>query len=152
MSVGQFCNRDTVIARKQDSIVDAAKIMRQFHVGSVIVVEDDANGNITPVGIVTDRDLVVEILAKEVSPEEVSLGDIMSFELVTAQEDDSLWDTLQRMRIKGVRRAPVVDRHGVLKGILTSDDLLEVLVGEMGELAKLISREQYREMKNRTDD
>ncbi|MDD5034431.1 MAG: CBS domain-containing protein [Methylococcaceae bacterium] len=149
MSVGQFCNRDTVIVRKHDTIVEAAKLMRQHHVGCVIVVEDDAHGTVTPVGIVTDRDLVVEILAKEVDPDVVTLGDIMSFELVAAQEDDRLWDTLQRMRIKGVRRIPVVDRHGALKGILCSDDLLEVLAGEMGELAKLISREQLRELKTR---
>ncbi len=152
MSVGQFCNRDTVIARKQDSIVEAAKLMRQHHVGCVIVVEDDAHGTIAPVGIVTDRDLVIEILAKELEPEKVSLGDIMSFELVIAREDDPLWDTLQRMRAKGVRRVPVVDGLGGLKGILTSDDLLEVLVGEMSELAKLISREQLRELKTRTPE
>ena len=152
MSVGQFCNRDTVIASKQDSIVEAAKLMREHHVGSVIVVEDDAHGAATAVGIVTDRDLVIEILAKEVDPDTVTLGDIMSYELVTAHEDDRLWDTLQRMRVKGVRRVPVVDRHGALKGILTSDDLLEVLAGEMSELAKIISREQYRELKTRTDD
>ncbi len=152
MSVGQFCNRDTVIARKQDSIVEAAKLMRQHHVGCVIVVEEDTHGAIVPVGIVTDRDLVIEILAKEVEPDKVSLGDIMSFELVTACEEDRLWDTLQRMRGKGVRRVPVVDRLGALKGILTCDDLLEVLAGEMSELAKLISREQLREMKTRAPD
>ncbi len=152
MSAGKFCNRDTVIARKQDSIVEAAKLMRQHHVGCVIVVENDPHGAIVPVGIVTDRDLVIEILAKELEPEKVSLGDIMSFELVIAQEDDPLWDTLQRMRVKGVRRVPVVDRLGALKGILTSDDLLEVLAGEMSELAKLISREQLRELKTRTPE
>ena len=126
--------------------------MRQHHVGCVIVVEDDAHGAIAPVGIVTDRDLVIEILAKGLEPEKVSLGDIMSFELVIAHEDDRLWDTLQRMRVKGVRRVPVVDRLGALKGILTSDDLLEVLAGEMSELAKLISREQLRELKTRAPD
>lgn len=152
MSVGQFCNRDTVIASKQDSIVEAAKLMRQHHVGCVIVVEDDAHSAATPVGIVTDRDLVIEILAKEVDPDTVALGDIMSYELVTAHEDDRLWDTLQRMRVKGVRRVPVVDRNGALKGILASDDLLEVLAGEMGELAKIISREQYRERTIRAED
>ncbi len=149
MSVGQFCNRDTITARKEDSIVKAAKLMRSHHVGCVIVVEEDAHGVDTPVGIITDRDLVIGILAKELDADKVTLGDIMSYELVTAHQDDRLWDTLQRMRVKGVRRVPVVDRHGALKGILTSDDLLEVLASEMNELAKLISREQLREINSR---
>jgi CBS domain-containing protein len=149
MSVGQFCNRETIIVRKQDSITEAAKLMRQHHVGCLVVVEENASGTPAPIGIVTDRDLVIEILAEEVNPEEVTIGDIMSSELVTAHENDRLWDTLQRMRIKGVRRIPVIDQHGALKGILTSDDLLEVLAGELGEMAKLINREMQREQKVR---
>jgi CBS domain-containing protein len=148
MSVGQFCNRDTVILRKEDSIVDAAKLMRGFHVGSAIVVED-STGGVKPVGIVTDRDLVVEILAAELDPSAVTIGDIMSYDLITAREEDGLWETLQRMRIKGVRRIPVVDRQGLLAGILTSDDLLEILAGELTELVKIIGKEQEREQKTR---
>lgn len=148
MSVGQFCNRDTVILRKEDSIVDAAKLMRGFHVGSAIVVED-STGGVKPVGIVTDRDLVVEILAAELDPSAVAIGDIMSYDLITAREEDGLWETLQRMRIKGVRRIPVVDQQGLLAGILTSDDLLEILAGELTELVKIIGKEQEREQKAR---
>jgi CBS domain-containing protein len=149
MSVGQFCNRETIIADQQTPIVDAAKLMRQHHVGCIVVTEALGDGGVSPVGIVTDRDLVVEILAAEIDPDQVTLGDIMSFELVTAHEDDRLWDTLQRMRVKGVRRIPVVDPRGALKGILTSDDLLEILAGELGELAKLIGREQLHEKEKR---
>jgi len=149
MSAGQFCNRDTVIIRKENSIVEAAKLMRQHHVGCLVVVEENASGNLTPIGIVTDRDLVIEILAEEVNPEEVTIGDIMSFQLVTAHENDRLWDTLQRMRVKGVRRVPVIDQHGALKGILSSDDLLEILAGELGEMAKLVNREMQHEQKVR---
>jgi CBS domain-containing protein len=148
MSVGQICNRDTVIARKEDSIVEIAKLMREFHVGSVVIVEDVAEG-VKPVGIVTDRDLVVEILAAQLNPDTVTIGDVMSFELTSAREDDGLWDTLQRMRVRGVRRVPVVDGNGNLRGILSSDDLLELLAGELGELAKLINREQEREQRVR---
>ncbi|WP_026609835.1 CBS domain-containing protein [Methylocaldum szegediense] len=148
MSVGQFCNRDTVILRKEDSIIDAAKVMREFHVGSAIVVED-STGGVKPVGIVTDRDLVVEILAAELDPSAVTIGDIMSYDLITAHEEDGLWETLQRMRIKGVRRIPVVDQQGLLAGILTSDDLLEILASELTELVKVIGKEQERERKTR---
>ncbi|MGX2039679.1 CBS domain-containing protein [Methylocaldum sp. MU1018] len=148
MSVGQFCNRDTVIVRKEDSIIDTAKLMREFHVGSAVVVEDSAGGT-KPVGIITDRDLVIEIVATELDPNSVAVGDIMSYELITAREDDGLWETLQRMRVKGVRRIPVVDRQGLLAGILTCDDLLEILAGELAELAKIIGKEQEREQKTR---
>ncbi len=88
MSVGEICNRDTVVIGKEESIVAAAKLLRQFHVGSVVVVDRD-NG-IKPVGILTDRDLVVEILAAELDPNTVSVGDIMSYELTTAREDEGL--------------------------------------------------------------
>lgn len=152
MSAGQFCNRDIVIARKEASVVQAAKLMRQHHAGCVVVVEDDAHGAVAPVGIVTDRDLVIEVLAKEANAATTSLGDLLSYELVTAHEDDRLWDTLQRMRVKGVRRVAVVDRHGVLKGLLASDDLLAVLSGEMHELAKLLGRDQHRELQARAAD
>jgi CBS domain-containing protein len=148
MSVGQFCNRDTVIARKEESIVEAAKLMREFHVGSVIVVEDASHAP-KPIGIVTDRDLVVEILAVELDPGVVTVGDIMSYDLVTAHEQDGLWDTLQRMRTKGIRRVPVIDAEGSLVGILSSDDLLEVLTGELSELVKIINKEQEREQQVR---
>jgi CBS domain-containing protein len=148
MSVGQICNRDTVIVRKEDSIVEAAKLLREFHVGSVVVVEDVAGG-VKPVGILTDRDLVVEILAAELDPATVSVGDIMSYELVTAREEDGLWDVLQRMQSKGVRRVPVVNAEGLLVGILTSDDLLELLASELGQLVKVIGRERQREQSTR---
>lgn len=148
MSVGQICNRDTVIARKEDSIVEIAKLMRELHVGSVIIVEDAEDG-VKPVGIVTDRDLVVEILAAQIDPDTVAIGDIMSYELTTAQENDGLWETLQRMRAKGIRRLPVVDGQGLLLGILSSDDLLELLAGELGELVRIINKEQEREQRVR---
>lgn len=144
MSVGQICNRDTVIVRKEDAIVEAAKLLREFHVGSLVVVEDTAGG-VKPVGILTDRDLVVEILAAELDPATVSVGDIMSYELTTAREEDGLWDVLQRMQSKGVRRVPVVNPQGLLVGILTSDDLLELLASELGQLVKVIGRERQRE-------
>jgi CBS domain-containing protein len=148
MSVGQFCNRDTIIVSKEDSIVDAAKLMRQHHVGSLVVVEKD--GDVCkPIGIVTDRDLVVEVLAAEINPEDVSLGDIMSFELVTAYEQDGLNETLKHMRVKGVRRIPVVDTRGHLAGILSADDVLEILANELSELAKLANSEQQHEQKVR---
>ncbi|WP_139556841.1 CBS domain-containing protein [Methylotetracoccus oryzae] len=148
MSVGTLCNRTTVVARRGNSVVETAKIMRENHVGSVIVV-DDADGAPTPVGIVTDRDLVLEVMAAELDPDTVTIGDLVARELVTARETDSLWDTLQRMRTHGTRRMPVVDHQGHLVGILSVEDMLELLAVELNELARVSAREQALEEKMR---
>ena len=144
MTIGTICNRDTVFTTRNSSIVDAAQLMRDHHVGDLVVVDEQA-GRRVPVGIVTDRDLVIEILARQVEPGSVTIGDIMSSELVTARESDGLFDTLQRMRAKGVRRVPVVDAGGALAGIVAVDDFLDLLAEEISALARLVSREQARE-------
>lgn len=144
MSVGEFCSRDVVVAEKNISIAAAAKLMRQHHVGNVIVVEQ-RDGLRIPVGILTDRDLVMEVLAKDVSVEACTVGDIMSFDLVTAKETDGIWSTLQRMRARSVRRIPVVSGTGALVGILSADDLLELLSEELSNLAKIIGHQPDRE-------
>jgi len=144
MTIGTICTRETVIAKKDNTIVEVAKLMRQHHVGDIVVIKESEGENI-PVGIVTDRDLVIEILAQELSPDTVTVGDIMSYEIVTARDDEGIWDTLQKMRAKGVRRMPIVNQRGGLVGIVTLDDLLELLSDELAGLAKIISREQERE-------
>jgi len=148
MSVGRICNRTTVVARRGDSVLEVARIMRQNHVGSVIVVDDTA-GAATPIGIVTDRDLVLEVIAAELDPEAVTISDLVARELVTAHEADSLWDTMQRMRSHGTRRMPVVDDSKQLVGILSVDDLLELLAVELNELARVSAREQAHEQTSR---
>lgn len=149
MSIGEICNRETVFTTKDGSISQAAKLMREQHVGDLVVVEEQAGRRI-PVGILTDRDLVIEILAKDVDMNAVAVGDVMSSELLTANENDGLYETLQRMRAKGVRRVPVVDVGGALVGIVSADDLLDLLADELTALARLLSREQARERQKRT--
>ncbi|MDD1649636.1 MAG: CBS domain-containing protein [Methylococcaceae bacterium] len=149
MSIGLFCTRDTVIVRREDSIFTAAKLMRVHHVGSVVVVEDVDDG-VKPIGLLTDRDLVVEILAKELDAQAVTVGDVMSLEVITAKENDGVWVTLKRMRSQGIRRLPVTDDQGKLLGIVSVDDILELLVGELTDLVKLSDREKEREIIERT--
>jgi CBS domain-containing protein len=144
MTVGEFCNREVVIASEEATIVEAAQLMRRYHVGDVVIV-DHSKSPPVPIGILTDRDIVVEIIAAEVSLDSVKVGDVMSNELITAQEDDGIWDTLQRMRGRGVRRIPVVNAQGGLEGILTVDDLLELFSEELINLAKIANREILRE-------
>jgi CBS domain-containing protein len=149
MAVGEICNREVVIAEKALSVVDAAQLMRKHHVGDLVVVEEK-DGRKHPVGIVTDRDIVVEVVAAGVNPDALKVGDIMGPEVATVREGEGLFEALRHMRDKGVRRMPVVDRDGGLVGILALDDLLSLLAEEMTELAKLVSHERQREAIVRT--
>lgn len=148
MTVGEFCNREVVFIRRDESIPETARLMRRHHVGDLVVVEEQQDRRV-PVGIVTDRDLVLEVIAQEVDPNKLTVGDVMSIELVTAREEDSLFDAIKLMRRRGVRRVPVVDRAGVLVGILSVDDLLELFAETLGDLATLLQREQQREKERR---
>jgi CBS domain-containing protein len=148
MSVGEYCNRQVIVTEKAATITEVAVLMRNHHVGSIIVVDRDTDLN-TPLGIVTDRDIVIELLAAGAPTEKVTAGDLMSTQLYTAREVDGMWETLQRMRQHGVRRMPVVNDEGVLVGILSIDDVLEMIHEQLGSLVKLISNEQQIEHKAR---
>jgi CBS domain-containing protein len=148
MPIGEICNRDVVIVKSGDTIQEAAKLMRQHHVGDVVVVEE-RGGVRVPVGIVTDRDLVVEILATELDPAVITVGDIMERELVTVKESTGIFEAIQYMRSKAVRRLPIVDESGALLGILSLDDLLELLSEELLGIAKLVKHQQRKEATRR---
>ena len=148
MPIGELCNRDVVFATRDNTVAEAAELMRHHHVGDLVVVEEEL-GQRLPIGMLTDRDLVVEVLAKNVAINDVTVGDLMSVDLVVAHETDGVYETIQLMRSRGVRRLPVVGQHGGLVGIISVDDLLELLAEEIAGLARLVSREQQREKKTR---
>jgi len=144
MAIGSICNREVVTTGRKTPVVDVAKLMRGHHVGSIVIVDEDPEGR-RPVGILTDRDLVVEVLAQEVPPEGVCSGDLMATNLLVVNEEDGVWQTIERMADRSVRRSPVVDSRGRLVGLITVDDLIDLLAGELSGLATLINREQRRE-------
>lgn len=148
MKVGEVCNREVTVMDRSESVHEAVVLMRQNHVGDVVVTEN-RDGNPVPVGILTDRDVLIEVVAKGVAPENLLVGDVMSFDLLTVREEETENEAIARMRAKGVRRAPVVDAQGSLVGIVSIDDLLEVLAEELSNIAALISREQHRERAQR---
>ena len=149
MFVGEVCTRDVIIIEKSGSVQEAALLMRKHHVGDVVVVEQQQDKNF-PVGILTDRDIVVELLARDVDLNAVSVGDAMSYELLTANENDALAETLKHLRNKGVRRVPVVAEDGSLAGILTMDDFIDLFAEQLDDLVSLISREQKHEQVSRS--
>ena len=148
MPIGELAVRQVVIAPRETAVLEAAKLMRRYHVGD-IVITSERDGKRVPLGIVTDRDIVLEVLAQGVDAEKVTVGDIMAANLVTVRENEGVLQTIQLMRAKGARRAPVVDQEGALVGIVSADDFIELLAGELSDLAKLISREQKQEVETR---
>ena len=149
MAVGEICNREVVFARRNHSVKEAAELMRQYHVGDLVIV-DESNGRRVPCGIVTDRDIVVGVVAKGLDPDTLRVGEVAGPELVIATETDGVAQTIELMRAKGVRRVPIVDAQGGLVGILTADDIVDLVAEEMTALAKMVSREQRREVELRT--
>lgn len=148
MAISEICNREVVIAERSLSVMETARLMRQYHVGDIVVVEGPEGGR-RPVGIVTDRDIVVEVVAAGVDPETLTAGDVMGQDLSVVGENEGVFETIRYMRAKGVRRMPVVDGEGWLVGIVTLDDLMEMVAGEMGEMSRLISVERRRETAKR---
>lgn len=148
MPIGEICNRDVVVVLKDETALEAAHLMRQHHVGDVLVVEEH-EGRRMPVGIVTDRDLVEEIIAPELDPGFITVAEIMAADFVAVSESMGVYETVQYMRGKGVRRMPVVDEAGALVGIVTLDDLLALLAEELNALAQLVAREQQKEQRSR---
>lgn len=154
MVVGDVCNRDVVFVNREVTVHAACKLMRHYHVGSLVVV-DDAGGVVgtggirVPVGIVTDRDVVIEINAMDLDPKVITAGDIMSVELVTAPESLSVSEAIELMRFRGVRRLPIVNGENRLVGIVTIDDLLAVLAENISAIARVVSREHTHEGRRR---
>jgi CBS domain-containing protein len=150
MRVLELFTRQVVTTRRDDSLVTAIEKMRDEHVGALVVV-DERKGNGTktkkPIGMLTDRDIVVGVLAKDTAHlRTLDVGDVMSeAPLITATGDEDLVDVLHRMRSFGVRRVPVVDDDGMLEGVLAFDDVIVGLSEELGEAAALVSRQRMQE-------
>jgi CBS domain-containing protein len=150
MHAGEVCSRDVVFVRRSDQVIDAARLMREHHVGCLVVIEDQ-RGRRVPTGMLTDRDVVVGVVAQ--APDGgltgLTVGDVVTRSVVTALEDETLHEVVKRMRANGVRRVPVVAADGSLVGLLSVDDILDVVAEELTDVARLIVREQRQEERQR---
>lgn len=144
MAIGEICSREVVFARKDETVSAAAKLMRENHVGC-LVVSDDQDGQRVPVGMVTDRDVTVAVVAPGLDADAILVGDIMSSELLSIQDDAGIAETVELMRMRGIRRLPVTDANGALVGLIAADDILGLLAEEIAGLAGMITREEKRE-------
>lgn len=146
MNVGEVCERNVVTIRAFDELTSAAQLMRERHVGYLVVVEPAFEDRaVKPAGVLTDRDIVISVVAREADPRFLRSGDVMTREPVVATEDEALGAALQKMRRVGVRRLPVVNGHGNLVGVVALDDIIDALVGELQDAAGAVRSEQLVE-------
>lgn len=148
MPVKDICIRNVVHVSRETTVHEAAQLMRQHHVGDLVVV-DTVDDSVRPVGILTDRDIVLSVVAPKLDATVMTVGDVMGGELITCPEEMGVSECIHRMRSKGVRRMPIVNLRGELVGIVSVDDMIEILAEELSEISKLIAREHGREVRLR---
>ena len=144
MTIRDLCKRVVVTIHRDATVEDAARMMRASHIGDVVVVDPADTRN--PVGIITDRDIAVEIVAQGLAPAQTTVGAVMSTPVVSVREEDGFVEALDKMSARGVRRAPILDRDGHLKGLVSVDDLVPLLARELAKIGALIRHGQAAEM------
>ncbi|KTD73302.1 CBS domain-containing protein [Legionella tucsonensis] len=149
MRVGEYCNRNVVVINGNESVKNAAELMRAYHVGDLILLEEQENKKV-PIGIITDRDLVIEVMAAGVKPDSLLVRDILTEPFTYIFENDSLFDALEMMHSKKIRRLPVVDNDKALIGIITLDDFIEILAETMVNVVDVVKLQQKKEARQRT--
>jgi len=122
--------------------------MRSYHVGDLVLVEEHDSQKI-PIGIVTDRDLVIEVMAAGVKPESLLVRDILTEPFRCVFENDSLFDALEIMHSPKIRRLPVINYDKTLIGIITLDDFIEILTETMGQIVNVVKLQQKKEARQR---
>ncbi|AKT37907.1 CBS domain-containing protein [Chondromyces crocatus] len=128
MSLSRF-ERGAIVAELTDDVVSVARRMRDFHVGCVVVVREER-----VIGIVTDRDLVLRVMAEGLDPSRTCMEDVVTYHPATLAREDSIETALVMMRERCVRRLPIVDAAGKVTGIVTADDLISLLSQELADL------------------
>ncbi len=132
MDVATLCRRDTLAVRRSVEVIKAAQLMRARHVGYLVVTEPNVNGGRErPVGVLTDRDIVVAVVARKGDSERLTVGDVMTQPPVMVRMTDPVEKALREMRRVGVRRLPVIDQQGMLLGIVSRDDVLGFIASQL---------------------
>lgn len=151
MNVGHICKHKVITAREHDELVGTAQLMRSEHIGYIIVVDPDPTlrDAVIPVGVLTDRDIIVSVVARETDPHTLRVEDVMTRHPMVVQESSSVGWAVREMRRMGVRRMPVVDLAGHLVGVLSLDDVLDALAAELLDVAGSIRNERRIESETR---
>lgn len=139
LKAGEICSRTVAVTYPSMALGEAARVMRDRHVGCLVAVEEQSAQERIVVGVLTDRDVAMGVVAADRDPHGMRVGDLMTRDVVKVREDDSLMDVLAAMRRKGVRRVPVTGPNDVLLGIVALDDVLAVLAQQMEVVAAAVS-------------
>lgn len=137
MTAGRICVREVDFVSAGETVRVAASRMHARNVGSLVVLDADRK----PVGIITDRDLAVRVVAEGIDGAQTTVSQVMSATPKTIRENTPIEEALARMRTGPYRRIPVVDPEGKLVGLLSLDDILDLLFEEFGQIRELLSKE-----------
>lgn len=144
VNVGEICSRSVAYVSEDMSLKQAANLMRTEHVGSLVVVREVPAGRVVA-GMLTDRDIAIVAVARDFDPQTLRVAEIMNEDVVTADPGDSIYEAVATMRQKGVRRLPVVGAGGILEGIVSMDDILEVFAEQLQMVVQAMARERSKE-------
>lgn len=136
MSTGKICSRSVVVVGPEESVREAARRMDQYGVGTLVVQEDGQ----TLLGILSDRDIAIRCVARDLDPDTDTVGDVMTSPVRSVEEATPIEDALALMAAAGVRRLPVVDEDERVIGILSVDDVLGLLSEEIATIGQLLAR------------
>ena len=145
MPIREYCNLNVICCEPDAPIAEVAALMRKHHVGDVVVVANQQEGQQIPLGILTDRDILIETIALDVEAKLFTASDLMSTPVTTILEQAGLSEALGIMRGKRIRRLPVVNHTGGVIGMVTTDDILNVLAGELSALAAIVVEQTIKE-------
>ena len=145
LTARDVCTRIVSVAYPELSVEEAARVMREQQVGALVVVEERNAADRQVVGMLTDRDIVTQVVAAQKNPQAVRVADVMSRNVVTAREDDTVLELLAAMQRKGVRRIPIVGGGDRLVGVAAIDDVLPVVADAMGALAGAVGAARRHE-------
>ncbi|MDB5854173.1 MAG: hypothetical protein JWR22_2214 [Herminiimonas sp.] len=149
MPINECCSTSVVTCGTEASVPQVAELMRRNHVGAVVVVSGREREQV-PVGIITDRDIVLETVALDLDVPVFTAGDIMSTPVITVFENEGIVEALRRMRTATIRRLPVIRADGTLLAIVSSDDILKLLTAELSMMTVAIvdQREAERRLRH----
>jgi CBS domain-containing protein len=148
MKLKDLCELDVATCLREQTISAAARLMRERHSGDLVVI-DDSDAEREPIGIITDRDIVLEVVARGRDPDKTTVGEIMATQVVVASQDESPEQALERMALHGVRRVPIVDDEGFIVGIVSLDDLLHVHAQQAARLLEVVTKQRTKERRGR---
>ena len=148
MKLEDVCILDVVCCTPDLTLTEAARLMRQRHSGDLIVV-DNADEDREPVGVITDRDIVIEGVAQGRDPNQTKVRDIMSKRVVVASASEDLSAAIDRMRAHGVRRIPVLDDQQRVIGVVALDDVIRVHSEQAAAILDVVAKQQQREKRTR---